>query len=179
MAGLSIFLAGCTIPGVPDPQQVADQTMMLSNMQMQITSLMSGMKALREQNAAMSGMLVQIYDTIKPAKVPSNDTATHGSASLFGSGDEMWWNSGTGMEIIIPETVTWATTGKITVVEPQFPDSLPITGTEIHTGNTVQTGETVDTGTNTTMSLTTKLMLEKLRRANPPKTGNQAKSTTY
>jgi len=178
MAGFSIFLAGCTIPGVPDPQQVADQTMMLSNMQMQITSLMSGMKTLREQNAAMSGMLVQIYDTIKPAKTFINETATHGSASLFGSGDGMWLN-GTGMEIIIPETVTWATTGKITVVEPQFPDTLPITGTEIHTGNTVQTGETVDTGTNTTMSLTTKLMLEKLRRANPPKTGNQAKSTTH
>ena len=33
---MSTILAGCTIPGLPDPQQVADQTRMLTEMQQQM-----------------------------------------------------------------------------------------------------------------------------------------------
>ena len=79
---LSTLLVGCTIPGIPDPQQVVDQTRMLTEMQQQMTDLLSGMNALQQQNLQMSGMLAKLESYIESQKTATEDTETHGAASL-------------------------------------------------------------------------------------------------
>jgi outer membrane murein-binding lipoprotein Lpp len=53
VAGLSVFLSGCSLTSISDEQYV-QQTVALNQMQQQMTSLLSGMDALREQNQQLS-----------------------------------------------------------------------------------------------------------------------------
>lgn len=114
VAGLSIFLAGCSLPG---DEQAAQQTVILANMQQQMVDLLSGMDALRAENGKLSGVLIQMQEYIdKENKVAEAlQDATHGSASLFDSGMDIIFNySGdtqplTGLDIPLPEVVVQAT----------------------------------------------------------------------
>ncbi len=116
---MSTLLAGCTIPGLPDPQQVVDQTRMLTEMQQQMGVLLSGMDTLRQENSQMSGVIAQIYANQQANTTTSSPDKSHGSASLFGpngeiipplSGSEL-----TGLEIPLVESITGAMTGHIEI----------------------------------------------------------------
>jgi len=114
VAGLSIFLAGCSLPG---DEQAAQQTVILANMQQQMVDLLSGMNALHTENEKLNVVLDQMQEYIdKENKVAEAlQDATHGSASLFDSGMDVIFNySGdtkplTGLDIPLPEVVVQAT----------------------------------------------------------------------
>ena len=111
VAGLSIFLAGCSLPG---DEQAAQQTVILANMQQQMVDLLSGMDALRAENEKLSVTLQEYIDKENKVADVLQD-ATHGSASLFDSGMDIIFNySGdtqplTGLDIPLPEVVVQAT----------------------------------------------------------------------
>ena len=117
VAGVSMFLAGCSLPG---DEQAAQQTVILANMQQQMVDLLSGMDALRAENGKLTVVLDQMQEYIdKENKVAEAlQDATHGSASLFDSGMDIIFNySGdtqplTGLDIPLPEVVTSQTTGE-------------------------------------------------------------------
>lgn len=114
LAGLSIFLAGCSLPG---DEQAAQQTVILANMQQQMVDLLSGMDALHAENEKLSVTLQEYIDKENKVADVLQD-ATHGSASLFDSGMDIIFNySGdtqpiTGLDIPLPEVVTSQTTGE-------------------------------------------------------------------
>ena len=84
LMGLSVVLAGCSLPGTQDPQ-IAAQTQMIQQMQIQINSLLSGVDTLKAENAQLSGMLAKVTSYVD-TQTQTQAITTHGSAPLLDSG---------------------------------------------------------------------------------------------
>lgn len=140
VAGVSIFLAGCSLPG---DEQVAQQTVILANMQQQMVDLLSGMNALHAENEKLTVVLDQMQEYIdKENKVAEAlQDATHGSASLFDSGMDVIFNySGdtkplTGLDIPLPEIVAQATGEKTAVVTWEIATEAKVTPNKQNSGS--------------------------------------------
>lgn len=85
LAGLAVFLSGCSLPG---DTTAAEQARVLAEMQQQMANLLSGMDSLRAQNEELSGMLAKIEHPAQTTAdvVSTEPTQTEGESSLFASG---------------------------------------------------------------------------------------------
>ncbi len=171
LMGLSVVLAGCSLPGTPDPQIVA-QTQLLTDMQTQISTLLSGMDDLRTQNAQLSGALLKIsayVDAQTPTTAPTHNAPSLFDPSLMGTGADS-----TGMnvlELTVPQPSDL--TGTVSTGENDISTGVKIdipmgTGSVDHTWSIeVSTGHSitgsVDTGASSSTTKTS--LLEELKKA--------------
>ena len=163
---LSVVLAGCSLPGTPDPQ-IAAQTQLLTDMQTQISTLLSGMDDLRTQNTQLSGALLKIsayVDTQTPVTAPTHNAPSLFDPSLMGTGADS-----TGMnvpELTVPQlsdlTGTVSTGEKDTSTGVNI-DSSIVTGSLDHTWSTQVITGSIDTWSSSSTTKTS--LLEELKKA--------------
>jgi len=118
LAGLTIFLSGCSVTSISD-EQYSQQTATLNQMQLEIATLLSGMNALQVQNDKLNDVLANVQDYIDQ-ETKINTTLQHGSAYL----------SDTGMDI------TFDFSG----------DATPVTGIDIPSPSSIQASGSISTG---------------------------------
>lgn len=157
----ALTLSGCTIPGVPDPQEVADQTRMLVEMQQQMSNVLSGMQALQQQNDQMSGVLLKLeaYIEAQKASMEKENTAIHGVAD---PSDPMLFG-GTGSSNGQPST-GWLSA---------FDFGWEVFNGEIDTGSIVSTGSSEPV-----LSGESRSILEELKKAANKKNGSGDHTST-